>query len=174
MFRSDRPHDRHDRHVPADRQTAEEWGGRIAVLRDPPPGWFALLGRQSSDGHLCHLDLNYHLGRELVAIVQTSRPVPEHHRVKSSTTPESQLSNFLGNSDRLDPSVGPAPIDAPPTPGLVRLDGEAVPVEVQHSLGCLSALVPRLPGQQGYVIVTAPAEHWAAVTDLVLRRPAAG
>ncbi|MDH6709415.1 hypothetical protein P3T27_006161 [Kitasatospora sp. MAA19] len=170
MFRSNRPR---TFHLPTPRETAEEWSERIAVLRDAPPGWFVLLGRMASDGYLCHLDLNYHLDREFVAIVQTSRPVPDSHRVKSVTTPESQLANFLANSDRIDPRAPWTPLDSGPTTGELRLNGERVPVEVLHSHGCRSALVPQLPGQDGYVIVTAPDEHWDTVLDLVLQPPTA-
>ncbi|MFF9642534.1 hypothetical protein [Kitasatospora aureofaciens] len=46
-----------------------------------------------------------------------------------------------------------------------------VAVETHHSTGGRSALIPELPGRQGYVIVTAPDEHWDAVTDPVLRLP---
>ncbi|MBD0670119.1 hypothetical protein [Streptomyces sp. CBMA156] len=170
MFRDTRPR---SIHIPTHRETADEWGEQIAALRAAPPGWFFLLGRLSSDGYLCHLDLNYHLDGELVAVVQTSRPVPPGHRVGSLTTPQSQLSTFLANSSRLDPRTQLAPLDGPPTPGEVLLHGVPVPVEVHRSHGCLSATVPRLPSQQGYVIVTATAAHWATATDLALRSPTA-
>ncbi|MEV7930112.1 MULTISPECIES: hypothetical protein [unclassified Kitasatospora] len=171
MFRSSEPR---KFHIPTDRETAEEWGGRIAVLRDAPPEWFVLLGRMGSDGYLCHVDLNYHLKRELIAIVQTSRPVPDGFRVKSLTTPGSQLFNFLGNSGRIDPRHHLGPLDPESiSAGEIRLDGEPVPVEIHHSHGCRSALIPRLPGQEGYVIVTAPDEHWTSVLDLLLQPPSA-
>ncbi|MGW3232396.1 hypothetical protein [Kitasatospora sp. NPDC001095] len=170
MFRDTRPR---GIRIPTHRETAEAWGEQVAALRGAPPGWSFLLGRLSSDGYLCHLDLNYHLDGELVAVVQTSRPVPVGHRVGSLTTPQSQLSTFLANSDRLDPRTHLAPLDGPPTPGEILLHGVPVPVEVHHSHGCRSALLPRLPSQQGYVIVTATTEHWAAATDLALRPPAA-
>ncbi|MFE4356286.1 hypothetical protein ACFU7Z_12725 [Kitasatospora sp. NPDC057518] len=170
LFRDTRPH---GIRIPTHRETAEEWGEQIAVLRDAPRGWRFLLGRLSSDGYLCHLDLNYHLDGELVAVVQTSRPVPSGHRVGSLTTPQSQLSTFLANSDRLDPRIHLAPPDGPPTPGEVRLHGVPVPVEVHRSHGCRSALISRLPSQPGYAIVTAATEHWDTATDLALRPPAA-
>ncbi|MER7843635.1 hypothetical protein ABTZ03_06760 [Kitasatospora sp. NPDC096077] len=170
MFRSDRP--RHF-HRPTPRETAEEWGGRIAAVRDAPSDWFFLVGRQSTNDYLCHLDLNYHLGREFIAIVQTSRPLPAVHRISSTTTPESQLDNFLINSDRFDfdPRNGRLPVVDGTSTGELRLDGTPVPVEIQHGSGCRSALIPELPGQSGYVIVTAPDEHWEALSDLVLRAP---
>ncbi|MFE4518328.1 hypothetical protein ACFRMQ_29590 [Kitasatospora sp. NPDC056783] len=170
MFRDTRPR---GLRIPTHRETAEEWGEQIAALREAPRGWVFLLGRLASDGYLCHLDLNYHLDGELVAVVQTSRPVPAGHRVGSLTTPQSQLSTFLANSDRLDLRTEIAPLDGPPTPGQVLLHGVPVPVEVHRSHGCRSAVIPRLPSQPGYVIVTAAAEHWATATDLALRPPAA-
>ncbi|MFG3229224.1 hypothetical protein ACGF07_31180 [Kitasatospora sp. NPDC048194] len=160
-------------HVPTDRQTAAEWTGRIAVLRATPPGWFFLLGRQSTDDHLCRLDLDYHLGRDFVAIVQTSRPVPDHFRVTSDTTPQSQLTNYLANSGRIDHRAMLAPLATTTSRGAIRVDGTAVPVEIHHSHGCRSAAVHRLPDQPGHLVVTAPDERWAAVTDLALRPPAA-
>ncbi|GHF41370.1 hypothetical protein GCM10018790_18760 [Kitasatospora xanthocidica] len=170
MYRDDRPR---ELRIPTDRETAEEWGERIAVLRDAPPGWFVLLGRQSTNDYLCHLDLDYHLGREFIAIVQTSRPLPPVHRIGSVTTPESQLGNFLANSGRIDPRTMLGPLDTVTSTGELRLDGTPTPVEIHHSHGCRSALLPRLPSQQGYVIVTAPDEHWPAVTDLALASPSA-
>lgn len=170
MFRSERPH---DAHRPTPRETAEEWGGRIAAVRDAPPDWFLLVGRQSTDHHLCHLDLDYHLGREFTAVVQTSRPLPPGHRIDSRTTPESQLANFLANSGRstFDPRTEPFPAFEGSGTGLLRLDGAPVRVEVHHGHGCRSALIPELPGQAGYVIVTAFDEYWDAASDLVLRPP---
>ncbi|WP_316527208.1 hypothetical protein [Kitasatospora brasiliensis] len=170
MFRDTRPR---DIHIPTHRETAEQWGEQIAALRESPRGWLFLMGRLASDGYLCHLDLNYHLDGELVAVVQTSRPVPTGHRVGSLTTPQSQLSTFLAHSDRLDPHTRLAPLDGPPTPGRVLLHGVPVPVEVHHSHGCRSALIPLPPSRSGYVIVTASAEHWATATDLALRPPSA-
>ncbi|MEU4119663.1 hypothetical protein AB0F71_34845 [Kitasatospora sp. NPDC028055] len=173
MFYSDRPHDAHRRHRPTPRGTAEEWGGRIATVRETPPAWFFLVGRQSTNGYLCHIDLNYHRGREFLAIVQTSRPLPPEHRIGSVTTPQSQLANFLANSDRFDydPRTGQLPAVERTSTDVLRLDGTPVPVEIHHGLGCRSALIPALPDQSGYVIVTAPDEHWEAVTELVLRPP---
>ncbi|MGA5822429.1 hypothetical protein ACPC54_31755 [Kitasatospora sp. NPDC094028] len=169
MFRStSRPR---DFHVPTHRETADEWGGRIAVPRAVPPDWFLLLGRMSSDGYLCHLDLNYHLDREFTAIVQTSRPVPEHFRVKSHTTPRTQLATYLTNSDRLPYRAAIAPLATTTSRGEVHLDGTPVPVEIHHAHDCRSAAIPHVPGQPGYLIVTAPDEHWTAVTDLVLQTP---
>nr|BFD93659.1 hypothetical protein KitaXyl93_50190 [Kitasatospora sp. Xyl93] len=159
--------------IPSHRETAEEWGEQVAALRAAPPGWSFLLGRLSSDGFLCHLDLNYHLDGEPVAVVQTSRPVPAGHWVGSLTTPQSQLATFLATSGRLDPRTHLAPPDGPPTPGEVLLHGVPVPVEVHHSQGCRSALIPLPPSQRGYAIVTAGAAHWATATDLALRPPAA-
>ncbi|MFD8703949.1 hypothetical protein ACFV1W_15220 [Kitasatospora sp. NPDC059648] len=46
------------------------------------------------------------------------------------------------------------------------------PVEIHHSRGCHSALIPELPGRQGHVIVTAPDEHRDAVADPALHPPA--
>lgn len=170
MFRSDRPR---QFHLPTPRETAEEWGGRIAAVRDAPPDWFFLVGRQSTDHYLCHININYHQDREFLASVQTSRPLPPEHRIRSFTTPESELANFLANSDRFDfdPRTGRRPAVERTSAGELRLDGTPVPAEIHHSLGCRSALVPELPGQPGYLIVTAPDEHWEAVTDLVLRPP---
>ncbi|WP_031078466.1 hypothetical protein [Streptomyces sp. NRRL WC-3742] len=163
--------------VPTHRESADEWGERIAVLSSTPTGWFPLLGRMSNDDYLCHLDVNYHLEREFVAIVQTSRPVPEHHRVKSFTSPQSQLLTYLANSDRVSHSAirdgFGAPLDTTTTRGVVRLDGTDIPVEVHHSHGASSALVPEIPGQHGCLIVTAADEHWAVATDLILRPPTA-
>lgn len=164
------------RHLPTHRETADEWDGRIAVLSSTPAGWSTLLGRMSSDGYLCHLDVNYHREREFVVIVQTSRPVPGHHRAGSLTTPQSQLHTYLANSDRLDglaPRTGAGALNTTTTRGVVHLDGAAVPVEVHHAHGASSALVPELPGRHGYVIVTAADEHWAVATDLTLRPPTA-
>ncbi|MFJ9697534.1 hypothetical protein [Kitasatospora sp. NPDC101183] len=172
MFR--RPGPPPDLHVPTHREIADEWGGPIAVLASAPEEWFTLLGRMSSDGYLCHLDVNYHLDREFVAVVQTSRPVPEHHRVKSLTSPETQLHTYLANSDRLDREAvraGSRTLDCTTTRGAVRLDGTPVPVEVHRAHGCSSALLPEIPDHQGYVIVTAPDELWEIAIDLILRPP---
>ncbi|MER7753139.1 hypothetical protein [Kitasatospora sp. NPDC097643] len=171
MFRSSSPR---DFHIPTDRETAEEFGRAIAAARNTPPDWFFLLGRQGTDGFLSHLDVRYHQGREFVACVQTSRPLPESFRVRSCTTPESELLNFLGNSDRIDlSSFVFTDLATTRISRDIRLNGLRIPVTVHHAHGCGSALLPQLPGQDGQVIVTAPDEHWGAVADLVLRPPAA-
>ncbi|MFJ2780147.1 MULTISPECIES: hypothetical protein [unclassified Kitasatospora] len=168
MFRSTGPR---DFRIPSSREVAEDFGEPIAVLRQPPGEWFTLLGRQNSNGFLCHLDVNYHVNKDLVAIVQTSRPVPESHRVKSLTTPETQLQVFLANSDRLGPGPYRGRVITPDSRRTeVRLDGVAVAVDAYSAEGCTSA---RLPHGAGYLIVTAPDEHWALASDLALRPPAA-
>ncbi|MFD8751294.1 hypothetical protein ACFV0O_09990 [Kitasatospora sp. NPDC059577] len=65
------------------------------------------------------------------------------------------------------------PPDTVTTPGVLRLDRAPTAVEVHHGPGCRSALLPRLPYQPGHAIVTAPDEHWAAVTEHAFPSPSA-
>ncbi|MGV9269821.1 hypothetical protein ACWDRR_34805 [Kitasatospora sp. NPDC003701] len=152
-----------------DREAVEEFGEPVAVLRDAPPGWFTLLGQQRSDRFLHCLDVNYHGGTELVAIVQTSRPLPEGHRVKPLSTPASELWVFLANAERIPRGIFPEDLAPVRRDVVVRVDGVAVRVDGHGSHGCTSAALPRGTGQ---VVVTAPDAHWAVAADLVLRRSA--
>ncbi|MEU1504281.1 hypothetical protein [Kitasatospora sp. NPDC005748] len=165
MFHSD------DRRPPGirtpDRETAEEFGEPVAVLRDAPAGWLTLLGRQSSDGFLHCLDVGYHRGTDLMATVQTSRPLPESHRVRPFSTPESELWVFLANSGRISHGTFPEDLGPVRHEVVLRLDGLATRVAGYRSHGCTSA---SLPCGAGHLVVTAPDAHWEAVADLVLRR----
>ncbi|MFJ9950494.1 hypothetical protein [Kitasatospora sp. NPDC091207] len=163
MFRSDQqpPGSRSP-----DRETVEEFGKPVAVLRDAPPGWFALLGQQRSDGFLHCLDVAYHRGTDQVAAVQTSRPVPESHRVRPVTTPLSELWVFLANTDRIPHRTFPADLAPVRRSVVVHLDGAATRVDGHGSHGCTSA---SLPSGDGHLVVTAPDAHWAVAADLALR-----
>ncbi|MGW2252980.1 hypothetical protein ACWCXH_22665 [Kitasatospora sp. NPDC001660] len=153
------------------REIAEEWGGPIAVVRNAPPEWRVTLGSGSSDGFLCHLDVNYHQDRELVAIVQSSRLVPASHRVRPVSTPESQLWTFLADSGRIEPTSADFGMPTAYIGRDIHFNGLRFPVHVHQAHGCSSTLIPQLPDRERYIIVTAPDEHWATVTDLVLCPP---
>lgn len=153
------------------REIADEWDAPVAVLKSPPATWTPLTGRQSSDGFLCRVDVHYHHGRDLVATVQTARPLPAHHRVRSDTTPKSELWVFLANSGRIEPEPPDFDITGGYTSRDIEFDGVTFPVHVHQAHGCSSARIPLLRLDGGHVIVTAVDEHWATATDLVLRHP---
>ncbi|MFF9645363.1 hypothetical protein [Kitasatospora aureofaciens] len=93
-------------------------------MGEPRPGRHRLVGRQSTDGVLCHLDLQYYEDRTNLVQVTTHRPLPDHIRVRSAFDLESLLDVFLANAV----ATGPIHLPGEPAegPGHLIVDGTAI------------------------------------------------
>ncbi|MEV6978134.1 hypothetical protein [Kitasatospora sp. NPDC093806] len=165
MFRSDPPP---GFRIPTDRETALAFGEEVAVLRDAPADWGVTMGRQSSNGFVCQIDVDYHLSDgESVATVSTYRPPPGPVRPQLLDA-EQELWNFLANSGRsTEPFAG--------TPYLsreLRLGSLDLPVHVHEREDCFSAWLPRLPHETGCIVLAGVSAYWPMLAALVLRAPA--
>lgn len=156
-----------DMKIPTPDELATEFEQPIAVIQEVPAGWRCVFGQQRLDGFLDHVDANYRLDRRLVAVIQSSRPVPDSFRVKSEATLRGQLGNFLANSGRSDQArlLGGA---ADPKWITVRLNGAATAAECLSFAGCTSA---KVVADTTSVIMTATDEHWHAASQLTYFRP---
>ncbi len=148
--------------IPSPDEIAAEFEQPIAVVRGLPQGWWVMFGQQRSDDFLCHVDVGYRLGRQLVAVVQTSRPVPDSFRVRSESTLSGQLNTFLANSGRPDRVATTGNVPGPDRTA-VTLNGRTTATESLSFAGCTSA---RIAVGAISVIVTAPDELWQTASDL--------
>ncbi|MFB7911954.1 hypothetical protein ACFC1T_36525 [Kitasatospora sp. NPDC056076] len=109
---------------PTWQETLQAFGHRVAALEEPRPGWHRLVGRQSTDGVLHHLDLQYHEERTNLVQVTTQRPLPDHIRARSSFDLGSLLDVFLANAC----AAGPIDLPGEPEegPGQLIVDGTVI------------------------------------------------
>ncbi|MGW2874183.1 hypothetical protein [Kitasatospora sp. NPDC001225] len=161
--------------VPTHDETSREFGRPIAALAHPEPGWTILLGREGIDGYLTDVDLDYAHQRSYRVRVRTTRPAPEHFRVKPRTRLEDVLNNTISNfkdEGELDPRASAEALlnPAPATPGqaLLRLDGQEYTARTATCGGFFAALVEI--GDQT-VVVAAPEELRSVALDLTWIRP---
>lgn len=153
--------------IPTPDELAAEFEQPIAVVQEVPAGWRCSFGQQRLDGFLCHVDANYWLDRQLVAVIQSSRPVPDSFRVKSEATLGGQLNTFLANSGRSEQVTAPSSTSEPEWIA-VSLDGDARDAERLSFGECTSA---RITTDTTSIIVTAPDEVWQTASDLAYFRP---
>ncbi|GAA2135597.1 hypothetical protein GCM10009760_14320 [Kitasatospora kazusensis] len=92
--------------IPAPQELLSGFGRRFAMVAAPAPDWRLLVGTCAQDDFVTELDVTYVLGGRSVAMVSTSRPVPEHFRVRSETTLWGTLASFVANAGARDGSRG--------------------------------------------------------------------
>ncbi|WP_459651407.1 hypothetical protein [Kitasatospora sp. Ki12] len=110
---------------PTWQETLRAFGHRVAALEEPRPGWHRLVGRQSTDGVLHHLDLQYYEDRTNLVQVTSHRPLPDHIRARSAFDLESLLDVFLANAS----ATGPIDLPGEPEeegPGQLIVDGTVI------------------------------------------------
>ncbi|MER8188220.1 hypothetical protein [Kitasatospora sp. NPDC094015] len=114
-------------HHPADpdwERTLREFEGRVAVLAHPHPGWTALHSRQSSDGFLTDVDVQYHQDGRNRLLVRTVRPTPARARVKPAFSLDGFLRTYIANHSE----DAPLPIALPDIGELAALHLDGTPV----------------------------------------------
>ncbi|MEU6972936.1 hypothetical protein AB0A71_35525 [Kitasatospora aureofaciens] len=148
MFRIPPGADQPRRAVPTHDETLREFGRPIAVLARPEPEWTILLGREGIDDYLTDVDVQYAHQRSYRVRVRTTKPAPEHFRVKPHTRLEGVLNNTISNftdADEPDPRasaearLNPAP--AATGEALLRLDGQEHIVRTASRGGFFAAML---------------------------------
>ncbi|MFI9162832.1 hypothetical protein [Kitasatospora aureofaciens] len=174
MFRIPPGADQPRRAVPTHDETLREFGRPIAALARPEPGWKILLGREGIDGYLTDVDLDYARQRSYRVRVRTTRPAPEHFRVKPRTRLEDVLNNTISNfgEGELDPRASAETLlnPAPATTGeaVLRLDGQEHTVRTAIRGGFFAAMLEL--GDQT-IAVAAPESLRDVALDLTWIQP---
>ncbi|MFF2080566.1 hypothetical protein ACFVXG_38110 [Kitasatospora sp. NPDC058162] len=175
MFRIPPGADQPRRAIPTHEETQREFARPVAALASPESGWTVLLGREGIDGYLTDIDLDYAHQRTYRVRVRTTRPAPEHFRVKPRTRLEDVLNNTISNF-RIENESGPLASaaarlnPAPATTGeaVLRLDGQEHGVRTATRDGFWAAVLEI--GDQT-IVVAAPEDLKAIALDLTWIQP---